>query len=186
MQSKIENAIVEPRTHTIYAVIKSGVSLERRDIWRHRPAYRRKASFTHTISRRIQLAAWLDGADSWAFEGRKIMVTFALANFSVGAGGWSSDDLFPREVGDVNGDGRDDVVGFGSGGTWVALGNTNGTFGAPIFALANFSVGAGGWSSDDLFPREVGDVNGDGRDDVVGFGSGGTWVALGTASGDLI
>ncbi len=37
------------------------------------------------------------------------------------AGGWSSDDSYPRQLADVNADGRADIVGFGNAGVWVAL-----------------------------------------------------------------
>ena len=40
----------------------------------------------------------------------------------------------------------------------------------PSFELAAFTPGAGGWSSDDLYKRELADVNGDGMADIVGFG----------------
>ena len=90
--------------------------------------------------------------------------------------------MFHRELGDVNGDGRDDIVGFGAHGTYVALGQANGTFAAPVLALQNFGTGQG-WSTQDAFPRDLGDVNGDGRDDIVGFGIAGSFVAYGQANG---
>jgi hypothetical protein len=40
------------------------------------------------------------------------------------AGGWTSADRFPRQLADVNGDGRADIVGFGDAGVWVALVDT--------------------------------------------------------------
>ena len=112
---------------------------------------------------------------------------FASNNFGfgAGAGGWSSDTSYPRRLADVNGDGRDDVIGFGEGGVFVALGQLNGTFATPILATGQFgkAASAGGWSSNDLYYRELGDVNHDGRADIIGFGSGGTFVALGQVNG---
>ena len=104
---------------------------------------------------------------------------------SAPAGGWSSNDRYHRELADVNGDGRADIVGFGNDGVYVALGQANGTFGAAQVASANFgySTGAGGWTSDDIYPRRLADVNGDNRADIVAFGEGGTYVALGQADG---
>ena len=99
-----------------------------------------------------------------------------MANFAVGAGGWSSQDRFPRMAADVNGDGLADIVGFGQAGTLVALGAANGTFATPITGTANFGVNQG-WSSDNTFHREMADVNGDGRADIVGFGFSGVFVA---------
>jgi hypothetical protein len=109
--------------------------------------------------------------------------SFKLANFAPGAGGWSSDDKYPRELADVNKDGFADIVGFGESGVYVALGTGDGAFGTPSFKLANFAPGAGGWSSDDKYPRELADVNGDGMADIVGFGESGVYVALGTGGG---
>ena len=42
-------------------------------------------------------------------------------------------------------------------------------FGAPALSLADFAP-ANGWGSDDLYPRHMADVNGDGMADIVGFG----------------
>ncbi|KPF90557.1 hypothetical protein IP81_15085 [Novosphingobium sp. AAP83] len=107
--------------------------------------------------------------------------TFALANFGISQG-WSSNNVFHREVGDVNGDGRADIVGFGAAGTLVALGQANGTFAAATLALGNFGTNQG-WSTQDVFTRDVADVDGDGRDDIVGFGVAGTFVAYGQTNG---
>jgi len=101
------------------------------------------------------------------------------------AGGWSSDDQYPRHLADVNGDGRADVVGFGHAGVYVSLANANGTFDAATFSLGGFGAGAGagGWTSDDRYPRELADVNGDHKIDVIGFGNGGVYIALGKGDG---
>jgi VCBS repeat protein len=105
----------------------------------------------------------------------------------VGAGGWVSQLSYPRLVGDINGDGLQDVVGFSSSGVEVALGMSNGGLAAPIMAFAGFgsSPGSGGWSSQDLYPRAVADVNGDHHGDLVGFGSAGVYVAASTGAGSF-
>ena len=105
-----------------------------------------------------------------------------VSNFAVGAGGWTSQDLYPRHIADVNGDGFSDIVGFGQSGVVVAYGAANGTFSAPTFTTANFTRSTG-WTSDNQFHRELADVNGDGRADIVGFGAQGTLVAFGKADG---
>ena len=103
--------------------------------------------------------------------------TFELAAFAPGAGGWSSDDLYPRTLADVNGDNMADIVGFASSGVMVSLATGNGHFAAPTFELPAFAPGAGGWSSDDLYPRTLADVTGDNMADIVGFASSGVYVS---------
>nr|WP_244448768.1 peroxidase family protein [Bosea sp. LC85] len=128
-------------------------------------------------------------ADPFEPEAAFAEPTFELAAFApaLNAGGWSSQDLYPRELADVNGDGRADIVGFGQGGVWVARANADGSFQTPVFELAAFGtfLNSGGWSSQDLYPRKLGDVNGDGRADIVGFGQGGVWVARANADGSF-
>ena len=47
-----------------------------------------------------------------------------------------------------------------------------------MFKLAAFAPSAGGWISDDRYPRLLADVNGDGKADIVGFADGGVLVSL--------
>ncbi|HEY9625068.1 MAG TPA: FG-GAP-like repeat-containing protein, partial [Crinalium sp.] len=107
----------------------------------------------------------------------------ALAGFTPQAGGWNSFNQYPRQVADVNGDGRADVVGFGEKNVTVALGKADGTFEAAKDVLADFTPASNGWSSFDEYPRQLADVNGDGRADIVGFGAADVRVALGKADG---
>src|SRR4030095_6348742 len=87
-----------------------------------------------------------------------------LTAFGTGAnaGGWTSQNLFPRELADVNGDGRADIVAFGQSGVFVALANGAGSFNAANLVFQGFGASAGGWTSQDRYPRELADVNGDG------------------------
>jgi hypothetical protein len=111
--------------------------------------------------------------------------TFQLAGFAPGAGGWTSDDKYPRKLADINGDHMADIVGFGQAGVYVSLATGGGNFGPGSFKLAGFAAGAGGWNSEDHYPRELADVNGDGMADIVGFGEAGVSVSLATGGGNF-
>lgn len=98
---------------------------------------------------------------------------------SSAAGGWSSNDTYPRQLVDVDGDGRADVVGFGQNGTTVALSNGINSFvtvGAPLSIPTQFG-GAQGWSSQSVYPRTFADIDGDGVLDILGFANNGVWIA---------
>jgi uncharacterized repeat protein (TIGR01451 family) len=111
--------------------------------------------------------------------------TFELAAFGTNAGGWTSNDTYPRALADVNGDGMADIVGFGADGVYESLATVAGHFAMPTFELAAFGTNAGGWTSQNLFPRELADVNGDGMADIVGFAQSGVYVSLATGNGNF-
>ncbi|MBI2809143.1 MAG: S8 family serine peptidase [Planctomycetes bacterium] len=81
-----------------------------------------------------------------------------------------------RFSGDFNGDGRQDVALFNTGGAWwVSLANADGTFVNQKWAVW---APATSWRS-----IQVGDFNADGKTDVVGFSTGGVW-RVGLSTGD--
>src|SRR5262249_13208968 len=103
-----------------------------------------------------------------------------IAGFGVDQG-WRVDQ-HPRFLADVTGDGRADIVGFGREGVWVGLSNGGGAV-AMADSIAGFGVDQG-WRVD-RHPRFLGDVTGDGRADIVGFGNDGVYVALSNGDGSF-
>jgi hypothetical protein len=104
---------------------------------------------------------------------------FVVAEFGYNQG-WRLTQ-HPRTTADLNGDGRQDIVGFADDGVWVAYSTGNG-FGPAHRALDGFGPLAGGWRVD-RHPRFFADINGDRKQDIVGFGDDGVWVAHSTGSG---
>ncbi len=100
-----------------------------------------------------------------------------VGNFGA-ADGWNDVDAFPRRLADVNGDGKQDIVGFGGRGTLVSLAQDE-SFSEPELWIGAFGERQG-WTSQDQYPRYLADMNGDGLSDIVGFGGGGTFVSLST------
>ena len=85
--------------------------------------------------------------------------------------GYPAVDSHPRMLADVNGDGRADVVGFAEDGIDVALGTRDPGWASPTrwsthFGRCDSSV----CRNQNYQPRVVGDLDGDGRADVVQFG----------------
>ncbi|MBZ5714055.1 FG-GAP repeat domain-containing protein [Nannocystis pusilla] len=106
--------------------------------------------------------------------------TLWIDDYGYSAGHWRT-DRHVRLMGDVDGDGRQDVVGFGDDGVRVAL-STGGRFLVPSLWAAEFGYEAGQWRVD-RHPRLLADVDGDGLVDVVGFGDAGTFVARSYGAG---
>ena len=95
-----------------------------------------------------------------------------IENFSKNQG-WQS-DKHVRTVGDVTGDGRADVVGFGQSGVYVSTNNGDGTFVAPKLVVNQFAYDQT-WRVDKHL-RFLADMTGNGRVDIVGFGTNAVYV----------
>ena len=102
-----------------------------------------------------------------------------IDTFGYEAGSWRV-EKHPRMMADVNGDGKQDVVGFGTDGVRVAP-STGTSFSKDQLWIDTFGYEAGSWRVE-KHPRMMADVNGDGKQDVVGFGTDGVRVALSTGT----
>lgn len=102
-----------------------------------------------------------------------------ISDFGYASGGWRISQHV-RRMGDVDGDGKEDVVGFGATGVLVSL-STGDSFQPVQKWLSDYSYYRGGWRVD-RHERMLGDIDGDGKDDVVGFGGAGVLVSLSTGS----
>jgi hypothetical protein len=105
-----------------------------------------------------------------------------LADFCPRAGGWHI-ERHPRFLADITGTNGADIIGFGDAGVYVALSNGDGTFSfTPQPVIEDLGFESGGWKVE-KHPRFVGDITGDGKADIVGFGDAGVYVALSNGDG---
>ncbi|WP_199259848.1 FG-GAP-like repeat-containing protein [Paracoccus binzhouensis] len=145
------------------------------------------------LGRHVRDMADVDGdgrADIVGFGEGHVLTALAGDLFFGATTGWASDysyragwrtERHERETGDLNGDSRADLIGFGDGGVHVALSDGTRFVDAGLW-LADFGRNAGHWRVA-LHERAVADVDGDGRDDVIGFGGARTLVSLSTGTG---
>jgi hypothetical protein len=95
---------------------------------------------------------------------------------------WNNTD-FVREIADVNGDGFLDILGYGMYGVYVAVNNGGSGFNPLTTWTSQFSTTAqNGFYKNPNFIRTSGDINGDGKTDLIVFADDGVYTALSTGS----
>src|SRR5262245_26647398 len=110
------------------------------------------------------------------------MLAMGTSFWGAQTGGWTSQDLYPRELADVNGDQIADIVGFASNGVYVSRGDVVGFFAPELAGAAFWGVQTGNWSSQDTYSRFMADADGDGKPDIVGFAQSGVYVSINTST----
>ena len=101
-----------------------------------------------------------------------------IANFNKGSG-WTDQNTYPRFFADINGDGKQDIIGFGSGNIQASLSNNvkDISFSTNIGWLGDYTTSQG-YTDQNTRPRIMADINGDGKADIVGFGNTSTYASL--------
>ena len=105
-----------------------------------------------------------------------------IADFGKISNGFPNQNTTPRFIGDVNGDGINDVIGI-KDRIWVAKGLGTSYLGT-IQGNADFGQN-GGWYNMNDYPRYVVDINNDNKADIVGFGNDGVRVGFGNSTGSF-
>ena len=103
--------------------------------------------------------------------------------------GWTANNVLRILVGDVTGDGRDDIVGQFAGGELRAWRSTGNLAEDQLLAPGSGVRIGTGWTAGNVPRILVGDVTGDGRDDIVGqFASGElrAWRSTGNLTEDQL
>lgn len=102
------------------------------------------------------------------------------SDFTYGIDG-ATQEKYPRMIGDFNGDGKDDIIGFGHDNTHVGI-STGTSFNTSLFSVYDALSYSDGYTDRNVVQRLIGDFNGDGKDDVVAFGHNGHDVAISTGT----
>lgn len=100
--------------------------------------------------------------------------------------GWSKAKHY-RMLSDINGDGRDDILGFGYSEMLYALAQGDGTFSAEgTLKTGSQAISElNGWKPSE-HPVIIEDINGDAKPDIIGFGANGVWVYMNKSSGGVV
>ena len=106
---------------------------------------------------------------------------FAFPGISVDVGGYGAEN--PRLMADVNGDGFKDLVAFGTAETFIVTNNRDNTFQTTGSRPGLMTFTSGYRVARHI--RAAADIDGDGREDLIGFANDVTVVALADNNGSV-
>ncbi|MDJ0917977.1 MAG: FG-GAP-like repeat-containing protein [Woeseiaceae bacterium] len=89
--------------------------------------------------------------------------------------------VYPRVLGEANGDSFADIFGYSADGVVIGVSNGNSAFTTPFATVGTMGLNIGGWDADN--PRVVGDINGDGLSELIGFGAAKTFIKVNEGNG---
>lgn len=132
-------------------------------------------------------------ADLIGFAGNLTWVSLSNKTSFATAANWGahypssadkSTNIEPKMIADVNADGKGDLIAMQRDGIYVGLSNGAG-FATPTRWTDRMTVLGGGWTEQNRFPRHLGDFDGDGLADLVGFAADGVYAARNTGRGSF-
>ena len=145
-----------------------------------------------SVDKHIRIMADVNGdgkADVVAFGDNSVYVSLSTGSGFQNKITWSTDFGYNdnwrnwkhvRSLADVNGDGKSDIVAFGSSSIYVSL-STGSGFQNKVRWNTDLCYNDG-WRVN-KHVRKLSDVNGDGKADIVSFGNKSTYVSLSTGNG---
>jgi hypothetical protein len=183
--------IVAFGSNSIYVSLSTGRGFQNKVRWNTDLCY----NDSWRVNKHVRKLSDVNGdgkSDIVSFGNKSTFVSLSTGNGFSRKTTWNTDfgfddnwknDKHVRTLADVNGDGKNDIVAFGSNKVYVSLSNGI-KFQPKLIWVSNNYVYNQNWivKSDNQYengdgnPRMSKDVDGNGKSDIVGFGDYGVWI----------